>query len=352
MARLTAHNIPSTPFQIDLEKDILDVAVRRDFMSGEYGGNSQDAYPSIGAAFVAKTGKDNFAYLNLVYNPHCPQVPGAPGLMFSVDYDFALELSDDEEEEEGGDYERSDNDNQLGRENSTPGRSTKDDNKPEVKDIKKKVDNGMILFARLDTNTWQYQGQYATRDAPPLTVAEWQQQASNVRNIWTKNIADPAKDWGAYVRIPVALRRQLGRRPTEAEADAAKQAGGNFLVTPEEISTAINRGEVVIWTRTMRCIGYDVAFQRDIAAKFALFVPPPRKPRAKKNKGAQPKGKGRTGPKIKTKTKSAAKAKAKPQAKAAVGQKRKRAELESDSEDDDYEPEYRPQGTRSRPKGA
>ncbi|KAJ7174472.1 hypothetical protein C8R46DRAFT_892258 [Mycena filopes] len=318
MARLTAHNIPSTPFQIDLEKDILDVAVRRGFMSGEYGGNSQDAYPSIGAAFVAKTGKDNFAYLNLVYNPHCPQVPGAPGLMFSLDYDFALELSDDEEEEEeeGGDDDR------------------------------------MIVFARLDTNTWQYQGLYATREAPLLTAAEWKQQASNVRNIWTKNIADPAKDWGAYVRIPVALRRQLGRRPTEAEADAAKQAGGNFSLTPEEISTAIDRGEVVIWTKTMRCIGYDVAFQRDIAAKFALFVPPPRKPRAKKNKGAKPKGKGRTGVKTQTKPKSAAKAKAKAPGKSVAGQKRKRAELESDSEDDDDEPEYHPKGTRSRPNGA
>ncbi|KAJ7031176.1 hypothetical protein C8F04DRAFT_1111821 [Mycena alexandri] len=355
-ARLVAQNISSEPYPIDLEKDILDVTVRRDFMSKEYGGNSQDAYPSIGAAFVEKTGKDDFAYLNLIYNPHCPEVPGAPGLRFDVGYDFALELSDDEEGDKDEEDVNSDNDDGESQRGNNVPQSANHDEDSETKDEKKKVETSTILFARLDKNMWQYQGQYVTKTAPPLTIAEWRQQAPKVRNIWTKNIANPKKDWGGWIRIGIALRRQLGRRPTEAEMVVAHKTDANFPVTQEEIGAAINRGEVFIGTSTMECIGYDVAFQRDLAAKIPFFVPAPKKPRVQKPK---PKAKkATTGAKGKPAApKAKATARASPAkreaAPASRGRKRKWAEPESESEEDEEdeedEEEYRPQGTRSRP---
>lgn len=41
----------------------------------------------------------------------------------------------------------------------------------------------------------------------------------------------------------------------------------------------------------MKCIGYDVEFQRTLAEKFAVWDPPPRRTRQKKTDGGGKKGK-------------------------------------------------------------
>lgn len=62
----------------------------------------------------------------------------------------------------------------------------------------------------------------------------------------------------------------------------------------------------------MRCVGYDVDFQKEIAERFKTWTPPPRKPR---------------------KTKKGKEKEVKPSKKASAGTKRKRAEmLDSSSE--------------------
>jgi hypothetical protein len=143
----------------------------------------------------------------------------------------------------------------------------------------------------------------------------------------------------------------------------ALESKNDFMgVTPDEISSGFDRGEVVsnpralfmsfhdlrgsqiIVVQTLKCVGYNTQLQRDLATNFPLFVPPPKKPRKTK---AGPKGKG--------KAKKTAPAKR----GGARGIKRKREEPESEVEDSDVAPEseeeeddrevvYRPRATRSR----
>ncbi|KAJ7083124.1 hypothetical protein B0H15DRAFT_428600 [Mycena belliarum] len=277
-------------YPIDLENTILDVTVRRDFMSKEYGGNPQDTYPKIGSAFVARTGKSRFSYLNLLYNPHCPEIPGAPGLLFDV-------KCSGEPNDSGGD--------QVKEEEGKPHGAGGNEDEPRG-------------------------------PAPPLTLDEWKQQSSAVRKNWAKQIAK--KRWGLSIRADITLRRQLGRKPTDAEKKAALKSKNAFkTVTPEEISSALDRREVIVVVSTLKCVGYKADFQRDLAAKIPFFVPPPRKAAGKGKKG-----------------KNTNHRKAAPVVK---GQKRKRMEPESDSDDEDSDSTseeeeeivYRPRGTRSRP---
>ncbi|KAJ7983092.1 hypothetical protein DFH06DRAFT_977985, partial [Mycena polygramma] len=334
------------PYPIDLEPDIRDVTVRRDFMSQDYGGNPQETYPKIAKVFVEKTRLKRFMYLNLVYNPHCPEIPGAPGLLFDV----ACAGSNDEID--------------RGEERKEGEEGAKPDE-----------DKTWILFARLDRATWQYQGQYVLTLAEDLNLQEWKQQSPKVRENWAHQIT--VKKWGRNIRADVTLRRELGRKPTKAETEASLRKKDNKFsdVTAEEISSAFDRGEVVIVVHTLKCVGYNVDLQRNLAAKFPLFVPKPSKPRNSNNNG---------GNKATAKPKSAAKAKSETQASAAKrgagnkvspvkrsaaarpgSLKRKRqdwddsdVESEDDStdwrgwRDENEEPEendYRPRGTRSRP---
>ncbi|CAL1694781.1 unnamed protein product [Somion occarium] len=47
-----------------------------------FGGNFVSTFPKIDAERVNSHGIDNFAFLNLDFNPHAPMLPGAPGLCF------------------------------------------------------------------------------------------------------------------------------------------------------------------------------------------------------------------------------------------------------------------------------
>ncbi|KAJ7721341.1 hypothetical protein DFH07DRAFT_932839 [Mycena maculata] len=370
-------------YPIDLEKDIRDVTVRRDFMSEHYGGNPQETYPKISATFVEKTGMEFFMYLNLFHNPYCPEVPGAPGLLFDAICadEYSDSEPDDNSDNSGGGSNRSDddsegsNDEDRGEKDKGEDKNNEDEDKKDEDKLKPVEED--ILFARLDQSTWQYQGQYVRAPAPPLTVEEWKQQPLKVRNTWASQLS--TKRWGQTIRTDIVLRRQLGRKPTKHETRAARKSGNKFFnVTPEEISSAFDRGEAIIVVSTLKCVGYNADFQRDLAAKIPFFVPKERKQRPKKG---VPKTKGKQAVKVEeVEGKQAATANGKQAVKAngkqAVkgkrnaapgprGRKRKREESLSDEEDngfendsdvvpesedeDLYEVAYRPRGTRSRP---
>ncbi|KAJ6544251.1 hypothetical protein B0H19DRAFT_1170080 [Mycena capillaripes] len=251
-SRLRQHNISYEPYPIDLERDILDIAVTRDFMCKTYGGNRQVARPKIGAEFVKKTGKKYFLYPNLNFNPHCPEIPGAPGLLFNVTCFGDLDGKDDgadSDEDQGGDSGSGGEE-----EEGAKGDSHRDGEIEENKNLDEKESGTSqdmkgpfqwILFSRLDENNWQYQGQYITTPAPPLTVEEWQQQPPKVQNTWTKKLSK--QGWGRNVRAEIVLRRRLRRKPTLAEEAAApNNKRDKFLtVTAEEMHAAIDRGEVI-----------------------------------------------------------------------------------------------------------
>ncbi|KAJ7196878.1 hypothetical protein B0H12DRAFT_1167744 [Mycena haematopus] len=241
MARLSAHGISLEPYPIDLEPEIRDVTVRRDFMSQEYGGNAQRTYPKIRKEFWEKTGMNS---------------------------DIDLAESDDEDEAKGA----------------------------------KNSQNKKNKRQRIRTHMWQYQGQYVLAPAESLTVNEWKQQPLNVRRTWAQQLA--IKRWGRWIRAEITLRRELGRRPTRAEKKTALMDSDNkFLaVTPEEISKAFDRGEAVIVVSTMKCVGYKADFQRVLAEKMPHFKarsnpkpkPAPLKPSStKRSVASAPRGKKR-----------------------------------------------------------
>ncbi|KAF7331040.1 hypothetical protein MVEN_02444300 [Mycena venus] len=295
MDRLRAHGIDPEPYPIDLDPGIRYVTVTREFMSKHYGGNPQETYPKIAPEFFEKTHLKNFMYLNLNFNPRCPEIPGAPGLLFDAwcpgDSDIDLKAAE----------------------------KPKKGKKKKGKKAKGKE--------------------------------EWKQQPSNVRQTWAHQLS--IKRWGRWIRADITLRRELGRKPTTAEkTDALKDYDNKFLtVSPEEISNAFDHGEVVIVVNMLKCVGYKADLQRDIAREMPLFVPEPRKKAKKAAANAKPATKAAP-----NKRSVASPSKGQKRKREEL---ESHGDEDYDADDDDLESEeedegpqdfvYRHQGTRSRP---
>lgn len=125
--------IPS--YDVDLDPAIRDVTTTRIFTSRQWGGNTQSTFPRIRPDMLARHGLDDFMYLNLFFNPHAPQWPGAPGLFFASSVN--LEAS------EWPTIER--------------------------------------VLVRLKANCWLYVGQYQCTPTLSLTPDEWKSQAPKVK---------------------------------------------------------------------------------------------------------------------------------------------------------------------------
>ncbi|KAF9457402.1 hypothetical protein BDZ94DRAFT_1273316 [Collybia nuda] len=295
-------------YPVPLEKDIQDVTVTRQFMSDVYGGSSMETSPKISEKKLALHGLDDFMYLNLNLNPQAPQFPGAPGLFFDVDSD--------------------------------PG-------SPPSEDVDDPIPRR--LFSRLTSAIWLYCGQYEIRQVLSLTKEEWAIQSPKVRNAWATQLC--IKGWGFRSRARIHLRQTLRREPTTAELMAALTSGNEYKhIRPAQFSEAFLRGQETMAVYTMKCVGYDTAFQRNLAEKFPTWVPPPSKTKGEKKTKAKKNG---AGGKLTPK-----------QASKANSNKRKQEDLElsdsevSTSDEVDYsendqeghnESGYVPRGTRSRP---
>jgi hypothetical protein len=123
-------------YPIPLAKDIQDVTVTRQFISCHYGGNTQATFPSIKQSFLDKHGLNDFMYPNLEYNPHAPEVPGAPGLFFGAIGGPAGEWDDEQR-----------------------------------------------VICRIKQSEWQYQGQYVFAPVESLTKEEWCSQKTSVPDL-------------------------------------------------------------------------------------------------------------------------------------------------------------------------
>jgi len=118
------------PFPIPLDRSISEVMVTREFLSHHYGGNPQETLPSISAKRVAIHGINDFMFPNLDFNPHAPEVPGAPGLFFEA-------------------------------------QGCPADDWPKVQRV----------ITRIDSGRWLYIGQYQMTPNPSLTKEEWVEQS-------------------------------------------------------------------------------------------------------------------------------------------------------------------------------
>jgi hypothetical protein len=117
-----------------VDVSISGVTVTRDFLSSVYGGNTQQTFPSIAPEKLEIHGLNDFMYPNLYFNPCAPQRPGAPGLFFKA-----------ARGRPAGDW-------------------------PAVQRV----------ISRIDSNVWQYVGQYKMRPSISLTEEEWVFQKPSV----------------------------------------------------------------------------------------------------------------------------------------------------------------------------
>lgn len=104
----------------------------RKFFSERFGGNGQETFPSVAKHRVEKHGLNDWAFPNFDWNPHLPQTPGAPGLMYN-----------------GG---------LLGDDPFT-----------------------RRVFVKLSPGKWLYVGMYRFSVVTPLSPAEWDVQPLKVR---------------------------------------------------------------------------------------------------------------------------------------------------------------------------
>ncbi|RDB20340.1 hypothetical protein Hypma_012596 [Hypsizygus marmoreus] len=226
-------------FSLELNDDLLNTPVSREFISDVYGGNPQQTFPLIGADNLKRHGYDDFMFLNLDYNPRAPQRAGYPGLFFVC---------------------------------SNPKTSA-------VWPVTQRT------FVRLDDKKWLYIGQYDLVRAAGLTVDEWKSQPHSVMMKWSTKVCD--QQWGRDVRTRIALRKTLHREPTPAEVEQALTR--NYAATPDEVTQAYNNGSEVIGVWVMKCVGYDEKFQKEIIGQFETWTLPPRGPAKRKGKRKQPK---------------------------------------------------------------
>ncbi|KIJ62787.1 hypothetical protein HYDPIDRAFT_29938 [Hydnomerulius pinastri MD-312] len=206
-------------YNVRLDPVIRDVTTTRLFTSSKWGGNTQETFPFIGKPFLDRHGLDDFMYLNLLYNPHAPRWPGAPGLFF--------------------------------------GSSVRGADADEWPKIQRTI-------VRLKTNVWLYVGQYKCTPAPSLTSDEWRAQAPRVQQTWVSKIM--TQGWGKIIRANIILQRRLQRDPTLQELHDAVQSNEAFSVSADAIYQAFEEGHAVLRSWCMKCTGYDENFQREIAA--------------------------------------------------------------------------------------
>jgi len=206
-------NIGYEPYDISLPAHILEATFSRKYLSATYGGNPQQTFPVISNENFLRHGLRNFMYLNLDYDPHAPQIPGAPGLFFECEsYVKQWELQ--------------------------------------------------RVITRLLPGEWNPEGLYKISPAPSLTKEEWQAQAATVRNTWHKNILN--NEYGRNVRARITLRKEFGREPKVREVEeATKDKSNKFMaISVDDIARAYDYGEEAIAVWCMKCIGYDEEFQR------------------------------------------------------------------------------------------
>ncbi|THH02224.1 hypothetical protein EW026_g616 [Hermanssonia centrifuga] len=305
-------------YQIPLDEEYTTFMFRREYISHLYGGNTQAMLPDIAPDKIALHGVNDFMMITLDFNPHAPVNPGDPGLFYRVikarkwsrctARDLLAAEQNEEEEEKGKEH--------------TPER----------------------LFVRICNNLWMYMGMYQLIPIDSLSTEEYCLQSPVNKREWTNQIMD--KKGAKGIRARIALRSRLGREPTLSEVRKAVNDRALLdSVTPVQIESAYSKGEEEIGVWCMKCVGYDVEFQKLLVRNYSKWLNDPEVRNANKKLRAQTtRGPKTNAPKRTTKV---------------AGQKRKRRGIggkalvsdldHSDSASDVEEIRYVPRSTRARP---
>ncbi|KAH8115786.1 hypothetical protein DFH11DRAFT_1305071 [Phellopilus nigrolimitatus] len=149
-------------------------------------------------------------------NPFLPQVPGAPGLYFAS------------------------------------------------RDKSKWPTEKEMVVVRYCENKCNIMGEYDMKPTKPLSGSEFEKLPVDFRTAWVDQIRYGELGRGALIAI--YLRNHLGREPSQEEIEI-KSSNKSFNVKEvlsSDIEMAIIRGEEKINVWTMKCVGYDEAYKRQV----------------------------------------------------------------------------------------
>ncbi|TDL19456.1 hypothetical protein BD410DRAFT_752131 [Rickenella mellea] len=221
-------SVAGSPLEIDVPTEILEGTINRKFLSNVYGGNMQSTWSYPKDEFVQQHGIKSFACLTLEYNPHTPQRPGAPGLYFGHSHLLTW-----------------------------PG-------PPEE-----------LVFTRLSSADWLYQGKYKFIRCNPMTESEYCLQPTSFRDLWSMNTQK--SKWGTYYRASILCRKELREQGLDRKASkdeievriGAITANKSLdTVTIKQIDDAFACGEEKIGIWAMKCVAYEEDFKRTLLETF------------------------------------------------------------------------------------
>ncbi|KAK1232781.1 hypothetical protein PQX77_004061 [Marasmius sp. AFHP31] len=277
-------------------KDVdIDFSVPRPFLSTLFGGSFVSTYPRRSKKMQAKLialGFDNcqWACLKAGYNPYMPTIPGKPGLAFDCE---SSELID-------------------------------------IDSLQRQPPERLRVIVCLSSKNWLYVGQYDRSFIFCLSKEEWLGLPLQVKRSWAGGICK--MDWGRILRIKVFLRNRPapGRMFTQAQFEQLQADGTRSFeceITEQQVIDSFDRGEMHIIIHKMRCVGYELEFQRKLEHDYSDWAEEEKKKEAAK-KRTQEGNKSKEG-------------------KGEPHKKKRRLESTRPSVD---AAEYVPTGTKSRPK--
>ncbi|KAH9911763.1 uncharacterized protein B0H18DRAFT_943959 [Fomitopsis serialis] len=223
------------PYRIDLDEPTLRFMFNRHYLHHLYGGSFVNSFPHPAPEKTQVHLLDDFMCLLLEFNPHAPVNPGDPGLFFG----------EKPADNEGG--------------------------------FTRRV-HRVFVRVRDKPALWSYMGQYRMYVSESLRTDEFARQPLAVS---TKDVGKDIleKSWGSVVTARVCFRKEHHREPTEDEIsevveDNQHMAAVRRKLAWEDIVAAYDRGEEEIGVWAMKCVSYDIQFQRVLARNYKYYTPP------------------------------------------------------------------------------
>ncbi|GJE94356.1 hypothetical protein PsYK624_105250 [Phanerochaete sordida] len=206
----------------------------RYYFSNRYGGSFVATFPTMSEEKLQEHGLDDWAFPSLEYNPHAPQVPGAPGMFYVPDGHAS------------GSW---------------------------VSKVFRKRDSSTNrVFVRLDGGKWLYVGTYVFAPIESLTPAEFMDQPEEVKRTWAREIKSHST-WGNDVLARIYFRRRNGTEPTETELQqiSANRSALNS-VSEDEVVAAYSAGEEEFGVFSMTCTGYEADWIAELVADYPKWL--------------------------------------------------------------------------------